>query len=273
MAALDAIIAASAELEGATLTRQEVSRLLRDGVSTFGKTMQEQQLCLDLAEAYRRGCALADAGDNISPYRLRELASTALRSLDVPEYPGGPCLQEASNIIREVRLHVNTLSADESAKAAFRLHFLLSKERPWGERSNLVGRLMMNVLQYALGQEPMAVEDGADYLRVLGVALSQDIEEIFVNHMLERLHSPRRPRPGGDVSRKKVVAFERKATTRETILSMLSAHPYMSAADIAAALDITPKGVEKQLRILKADGLLRRIGPDKGGHWEVTRQD
>ena len=32
---------------------------------------------------------------------------------------------------------------------------------------------------------------------------------------------------------------------------------------------MTPRAVEKQVANLKKVGLLHRIGPDKGGHWEV----
>lgn len=34
-------------------------------------------------------------------------------------------------------------------------------------------------------------------------------------------------------------------------------------------IGLSLRAVEKQLAKLKQDGILRRIGPDKGGHWEV----
>ena len=40
-------------------------------------------------------------------------------------------------------------------------------------------------------------------------------------------------------------------------------------AEMAKKLGISPKGVEWQISKLKADGSIRRIGPDNGGHWEV----
>ena len=30
-------------------------------------------------------------------------------------------------------------------------------------------------------------------------------------------------------------------------------------------------GVKKQLRKLKEEDVLRRIGPDRGGHWEICK--
>ena len=41
--------------------------------------------------------------------------------------------------------------------------------------------------------------------------------------------------------------------------------------ELAALLDITRKGVEWQIRKLKSEGVLVRIGPDKGGSWEVKQ--
>ena len=42
----------------------------------------------------------------------------------------------------------------------------------------------------------------------------------------------------------------------------------LTAIALAERIGITPKAVEKQT--LKAEGLLKRIGPDKGGHWQVV---
>jgi len=52
---------------------------------------------------------------------------------------------------------------------------------------------------------------------------------------------------------------------------LLSENNTLSAASIANLIGITPKAVEKQLSRLKSDGVLRRIGPDKGGYWQVEK--
>ena len=63
-----------------------------------------------------------------------------------------------------------------------------------------------------------------------------------------------------------------KPKTRDIILSLLAEHPYYTTADLAARIGISAKGVEKHLSRLKADGSLKRIGPDKGGRWSVTKK-
>jgi predicted ArsR family transcriptional regulator len=44
----------------------------------------------------------------------------------------------------------------------------------------------------------------------------------------------------------------------------------LSAVALAEKIGITAKAVEKHLARLKADGIIQRIGPAKGGHWVVN---
>ena len=70
---------------------------------------------------------------------------------------------------------------------------------------------------------------------------------------------------------KKQKSREKKQKSREKILELLSGDGSLSAAALAARIGITPKAVEKHLARLKAEGRLRRVGPDKGGHcWTVV---
>ncbi len=54
------------------------------------------------------------------------------------------------------------------------------------------------------------------------------------------------------------------------ITGLLKATPQISARQIAERLGLTLRAVEKQLANLKADGAIKRIGPARGGHWEVV---
>ena len=60
-----------------------------------------------------------------------------------------------------------------------------------------------------------------------------------------------------------------RGKTRDIILGLLSKHPFFTTADLAATIGISVKGIEKHLSKLKSEGVLKRIGPDKGGHWKV----
>jgi len=57
----------------------------------------------------------------------------------------------------------------------------------------------------------------------------------------------------------------------EKILGLLRQDGDLSAASLAAQIGISSRAVEKHLSNLRKTGRLRRIGPDKGGHWEVLK--
>jgi ATP-dependent DNA helicase RecG len=57
----------------------------------------------------------------------------------------------------------------------------------------------------------------------------------------------------------------------EKILKLLKNFPALSAREVADRLELSPRAVEKQIAKLREKGLLRRVGPAKGGHWEVLQ--
>lgn len=58
--------------------------------------------------------------------------------------------------------------------------------------------------------------------------------------------------------------------TREKIIEILSAEPSLSSAGIAVRIGLSKQGVDWNIGKLKKEGVLRRVGPDRGGHWEIT---
>ena len=61
--------------------------------------------------------------------------------------------------------------------------------------------------------------------------------------------------------------------TREKMLALIAADPSITIKKLADRLEITPKGVEWQIREMKRKGILERIGPDRGGHWKIPDAD
>ena len=61
--------------------------------------------------------------------------------------------------------------------------------------------------------------------------------------------------------------------TRAEILKLLKQCPMMTMRQIAAKLNISLKGIEWQISKLKSEGLIRHIGPNKGGRWEIIDND
>lgn len=59
--------------------------------------------------------------------------------------------------------------------------------------------------------------------------------------------------------------------TREKILRFLGENPRITQAELVQRTGLSRGGVEWHLKNLKAKGILRRVGPAKGGHWEVLK--
>ena len=60
------------------------------------------------------------------------------------------------------------------------------------------------------------------------------------------------------------------ANSRVKILSVMKAMPDVTLAELANATGLSVDGVRWNIRQLKDENLVRRVGPDKGGHWEVV---
>ena len=57
--------------------------------------------------------------------------------------------------------------------------------------------------------------------------------------------------------------------TVEKIIRLIKDDPSVTIKGLSLQLSLTRRGIEEQIRSLKAKGRIRRVGPDKGGHWEV----
>jgi ATP-dependent DNA helicase RecG len=79
---------------------------------------------------------------------------------------------------------------------------------------------------------------------------------------------------GPSASRSTVQAREKpreksREKTREKVLALIAELPKITTAELAERIGITAKGIEWQLGKLRADGRIRRVGPARGGHWEI----
>lgn len=66
---------------------------------------------------------------------------------------------------------------------------------------------------------------------------------------------------------------ERKRKSSERILDLIKNKPTISAAEIAMEIDMSSRGVEKQIKKLREAGIIKRNGADFGGYWEIVNLD
>jgi len=141
----------------------------------------------------------------------------------------------------------------------------------------------MNLLQIEFGVLPTKVlkEDKVGYIQALVDTRENDDINIFLNCMA-RLHivhlqddikhyeaamQEGQDRIGGQKTKK----VDRKSgqKTRDVIISLISSNPQITTTQMAASIGINRSALSKHIKRLQEDGIIRRVGPDKGGLWEV----
>ena len=63
-----------------------------------------------------------------------------------------------------------------------------------------------------------------------------------------------------------------KKGTQADVLNLLSENPYYTQKNLMEILGKSRGTINEHIIRLKKAGLLKRIGPDKGGHWDVIEK-
>ncbi len=59
--------------------------------------------------------------------------------------------------------------------------------------------------------------------------------------------------------------------TSRKIIELMQNDPGITIADLALHIGITERAIKMQIEKMKAKGRIQRIGPDKGGRWQVAK--
>ena len=58
----------------------------------------------------------------------------------------------------------------------------------------------------------------------------------------------------------------------EKITKLMSENPHITQKELSAATGLSRRGVEKNISLLKKEGKIKRIGPAKGGYWQIIEK-
>ena len=303
---LYSIITHSTAIEGSTVTEFENQMLFDEGISAKGKTIIEQMMNLDLKRAYEESIHLAKAHTPITIYMLKALsklvmqntgstyktalgdfssANGDLRLVNVSAGVGGKSYMSYQKVPDKMQEFCDWLNAERARKMSmaerynlsFEAHFRLVTIHPWADGNGRMARLIMNHIQFEFGLVPAKVlkEDKGDYINALIATRESDDITFFQDYMAKEMVKTitndinaylKSTEESGE---KRTVSGEKKPKSREKILSLLRVHPEYSAKKLSGEIGVTQKAIEKQLAKLKAEGRIKRNGPDKGGSWEV----
>ena len=132
----------------------------------------------------------------------------------------------------------------------------------------------------AYGVKPLQIEDGGIDVRVnvfrnaaLGGEESEDNRHVERGSRSDRQKStPKEVGVNERVNEKANEKVNERVNERQAaIIAIVSDNPYITQSELASRLGISLVHVNKNMKKLQGLGVIRRVGPDKGGHWEILQ--
>ena len=59
--------------------------------------------------------------------------------------------------------------------------------------------------------------------------------------------------------------------TSQKIIELIKEDPYISTTKMAEIIGVDRRNIARNIKKLQEQGIVRRVGPDKGGFWECIR--
>ena len=68
-----------------------------------------------------------------------------------------------------------------------------------------------------------------------------------------------------------ITFFKSKDKSKDKIIDAIRMNPQVTTVELSKATGLTASGVEKNIRILKQQGILQRVGSKKSGYWKLSK--
>jgi len=307
---LYSIITHSTALEGSTVTEIENQLLFDEGITSPKRTLHEQQMNLDLKAAYEHSSRLAGQHESFSTKMLCDLSAIVMHNTGAAYNTIGGTFDASKGDLRLVnvtagfggssylawqkvpkaldafcawlnneRQRLDTADPIAVYALSFEAHLRLVSIHPWVDGNGRMSRLVMNHLQVEAGQQPTIIykEHKEQYIGALVDARENESSEPFLEFMFAELeyflqqhidNYKKSLQADAPKSSQKTEKSSQKSSQK--ILQILSGDGSVTTQQLADRLGISRRAVAKQIKNLQEQGLLKRVGPDKGGHWEVV---
>ena len=277
------------------------------GVTIKGKSLIEQNMNLDLKFAYEKALEYARNHTPITTELLINLSALLmkntgkeyktsigefssargeLRLLNVTAGFGGRSymsynkvpskLEEFCRQLNADRKKTSGMSVDELYRLTFDAHYNLVTIHPWADGNGRMARLVMNMLQFEFGLIPAKIlkDDEEEYIKSLIATREEEDLNIFRNFMTSMLEKNLSDEIDSyiiSIGESEESAAIKPMKTRDKIIALLTEDGKQSATTLAEKIGVSAKAIEKQLAKLKADGLIERKGPAKGGEYIIRK--
>ncbi len=272
-------------IEGNTLTEAQVTAILA------GKRVAGSKREIDEVKGAFAAYAAVEGLDPLSPKDL--LKAHALMTMGLVDRPGkwrncnvgvfnaqgkamhhAPPWDQVPLLMKDLFDWLKRSKEVPLVKSCI-FHFVFETIHPFSDGNGRLGRLWQTAilgrwdpLFYAAPVENMVYSHQRQYYRALHRSQVAGDAAPFVEFMLEVIL--RTIKAKGELKGREKSREKSRGKSREKILSLLRSNPTLTQSSLARHLGLSVKAIEKNIRILKDAQRLRRIGPDKGGHWEVA---
>ena len=305
---LYSLITHSTAIEGSTVTEVENQLLFDEGIAAKGRSLVEQMMNVDLKNAYLFGFEWAKTSKLYTVDFLCELAAKVmrrtgseystlggnfdsskgeLRRCNVSAGIGGRsylAYQKVPQAIADFCQWLNSelASVDRSDMVAcyrlsFDAHFQLVTIHPWVDGNGRTTRLLMNIVQRQLGLILSIVtkEAKGKYIQALIDSREQEdstiVQDVMLTQHIANLES-------------RILQYQQSIndtvnnesdTVNDTamrLITLIKAHPEYTYDEYAKALNIGRATVARHIKKLNGT-VIKRIGSDKDGHWELITKE
>ena len=99
--------------------------------------------------------------------------------------------------------------------------------------------------------------------------LDRKQKEEFISHRTDLVKKQEGEQVHNEGSEK---SSQKNEKSRQKIVSLIAENPNITTFEMANKLNMSRSGITKQIAILQEQNIIRRVGPDKGGHWEVIEK-
>ena len=154
-------------------------------------------------------------------------------------------------------------------------HYEFEFIHPFSDGNGRIGRLWQSLILGRLNPvfEHLPVENmvySKQQAYYEAINRSSDLGESgpFIDFMLEEILDAlvvHQGKSNADIAGEKGLNYQ-----QQRVLGYLRADRHISAAKIAADLDMSPRQIERMLADMKAKGIIRRIGANRNGYWEIV---
>jgi Fic family protein len=214
-----AIVHHSSAMEGSTLTLEETTLLITEGITAKGKSMSEHEMVKDHYEALlfcltpnpapkergilkreitpdflkqinarvnkntgkQHSTALGICDDSKGDFRLGNVTAGTTYFINYDKVQG-----MVHELCQQLQSKINTVTTNEEIyNLSFDAHYYLVSIHPWFDGNGRTSRLLMNYIQ-TYHQKPLSIvflEDKADYIKALTDSTEKKDITIFRNFM------------------------------------------------------------------------------------------